>query len=161
MPRTPSKFRTVICEICGKEFEANHSQAKYCSIKCRRQGNRNSWNKYGKNNREKRRQASRYGYKIHREEKIAKTKAYQATEAGKRAMKKSYKNGKQKYPEKYYARQEVLKALRKGLLIKGPCEVKGCKIKKVEAHHDDYSKPLEVRWRCHRHHRELEGRLIK
>lgn len=39
-----------------------------------------------------------------------------------------------------------------GELIKKPCEVCG-KIK-VDAHHDDYYKPLEVRWLCRRHHQE-------
>lgn len=27
-----------------------------------------------------------------------------------------------------------------------------------EAHHDDYSKPLEIRWLCHKHHTEEHGR---
>ena len=30
----------------------------------------------------------------------------------------------------------------------------------VEAHHDDYFKPLDVRWLCFRHHRELHGQTI-
>jgi ribosomal protein S27AE len=39
-----------------------------------------------------------------------------------------------------------------GRLIRQPCEV--CGEKKVEAHHDDYDKPLDVRWLCPAHHAE-------
>jgi hypothetical protein len=28
---------------------------------------------------------------------------------------------------------------------------------KAEAHHDDYSKPFEVRWLCRMHHRAVHG----
>lgn len=41
--------------------------------------------------------------------------------------------------------------VRRGKVKKGPCEV--CGSKAVEAHHDDYDKPLEVRWLCKKHHR--------
>ena len=42
--------------------------------------------------------------------------------------------------------------IKRGLLIKYPCEV--CGDEKVEAHHDDYSKTYDVRWLCFKHHRE-------
>nr|DAD85891.1 MAG TPA: hypothetical protein [Siphoviridae sp. ctGdK3] len=29
----------------------------------------------------------------------------------------------------------------------------------LEAHHDDYSKPLQVRWLCRRHHKQLHKEL--
>lgn len=39
---------------------------------------------------------------------------------------------------------------RRGKLIPKPCEV--CGAGKVEKHHDDYDKPLMVRWFCRPHH---------
>lgn len=60
-------------------------------------------------------------------------------------------------PEKYLARQAVARALKNGTLIKLPCEVCGAK---AQAHHIDYSKPLEVRWLCFVHHRMEHGQLL-
>jgi len=59
---------------------------------------------------------------------------------------------KEKYPEKYLARLLMTKAIRRGDLVKQPCEV--CGSEEVEGHHDDYSKPLAVRWLCKTHHIE-------
>lgn len=42
-------------------------------------------------------------------------------------------------------------ALADGRLTRGPCEV--CGDPKSNGHHDDYAKPLVVRWLCSRHHR--------
>ena len=39
-----------------------------------------------------------------------------------------------------------------------PCEICGSE-KKVEAHHDDYNKPLEVNWLCRKHHLALHGKV--
>jgi ribosomal protein S27AE len=49
-------------------------------------------------------------------------------------------------PEKMRAYKRVYYALKTGKLQREPCEV--CGAEKVHAHHDDYSKPLEVRWLC-------------
>jgi len=48
-------------------------------------------------------------------------------------------------------------AVRKGRLVQEPCEV--CGEMKVEGHHDDYAKPLEVRWLCRYHHDEHHKNL--
>ena len=58
-------------------------------------------------------------------------------------------------PAKYHVHCLVSRALKSGKLTKQPCEV--CGKDKVEAHHDDYSKPLNVRWLCFLHHRMLHG----
>lgn len=57
-----------------------------------------------------------------------------------------------KFPDKKRARSIVATALEKGTLERKPCEVCGKHI--AQAHHDDYSKPLDVVWLCSTHHAE-------
>lgn len=57
-----------------------------------------------------------------------------------------------KHPLKAEARKIYRYALRMGRLEKQPCEV--CGEFEVDGHHDDYLKPLEVRWLCRKHHAE-------
>lgn len=64
-----------------------------------------------------------------------------------------------RYPEKDRARQILHYHLRSGKLTRKPCEV--CGTAKAEAHHKDYSKPLDVEWLCFRHHREAHGRHLR
>ena len=159
MSRKPNSFRKIICEICGNEFLGSHSNAKYCSAKCGRIGERKSWIKYNQKNKQRRLKYSKEWYQKNKEKRTLQISEYQKTENGKLATKKSDENQRQKWPHKYIARQEVLKALRKRILIKKPCEV--CGELRVEAHHDDYSKPLEVIWLCKKHHEERDLLLEK
>lgn len=62
---------------------------------------------------------------------------------------------KEREPEKYKARHAVSNAIRDGKLKKQPCAI--CGELKVQAHHEDYSKPLEVVWLCNKHHKEKHG----
>ncbi len=60
--------------------------------------------------------------------------------------------------DKAFCHKEVEAAVRKGLLTKQPCERCGS-TDLIHAHHDDYSKPLDVRWLCPIHHRERHREL--
>lgn len=54
---------------------------------------------------------------------------------------------------KEYVRGITNTYIKNGWLIRQPCEI--CKTDiNVEAHHDDYSKPIDVRWLCKLHHAE-------
>jgi len=46
--------------------------------------------------------------------------------------------------------------LRRGKLLRRPCEVCGTS-ERVEMHHDDYGQPLLVRWLCRTHHLALSS----
>ena len=81
-------------------------------------------------------------------------------EGYKKLRSKYYKNNIEYFKErdkrqskdsiKVKAKTAVFGALKKGLLTRQPCEE--CGAEKTDAHHDDYAKPLEVRWLCRRHH---------
>ena len=62
----------------------------------------------------------------------------------------STKRWKRRNPEKAKAHQKVRRAIITGKLTRLPCEK--CENPHSEAHHDDYSKPLEVRWLCRQCH---------
>jgi len=74
-----------------------------------------------------------------------------------KAKKLDYQRKQRKeHPEKYLAREQAERAVKSGKLKKLPCEVCGAE---AQMHHDDYSKPLEVRWLCFIHHRQRHGQL--
>lgn len=62
-------------------------------------------------------------------------------------------------PGKTAARSAVSRALRSGELVRGRCEV--CGSDAVDAHHDDYGRPLNVRWLCRVHHLFEHGNYIQ
>lgn len=96
---------------------------------------------------------------------VAARNAYRQTEAGKAAVRKAKKKydsspkkveairrHRAKHPVKYAARSAVGAAIKAGVLTRNPCEA--CGNLRAHAHHDDYSKPLDVRWLCTTHHAE-------
>ena len=90
----------------------------------------------------------RYAEQPHRQE-LSRRCGRNATPEQRRAW---IAKSKAKYPERRAARGKVNSSLRSGALTKQPCEV--CGSTNVHAHHDDYSRPLDVRWLCPTHHGE-------
>lgn len=60
------------------------------------------------------------------------------------------------------ATKTVFRAVHNGRLLREPCEKCGSTLM-VEAHHEDYSKALDVEWLCHKCHMALhaEQRPVK
>lgn len=82
-------------------------------------------------------------------ERIKAREEYRHTEAGKKAVYNATKNYRVKNPERrlLYAHCEKF--------LKNPGVCSECKSNiLVEAHHDDYNKPFEVRWLCRKCHRK-------
>lgn len=105
-------------------------------------------------------------YKEQRKKYYEKNRERILADARERPKSKKYKskvreNGKKyraKYPEKARARSVVSYAIRMGRLVKQPCSICGS-ASNVEAHHMDYSKPLDVAWLCREHHRKLHSAI--
>ena len=62
---------------------------------------------------------------------------------------------KQRYPVRIKAREAAAWAVRSGKIPRRACEI--CGNKNVQLHHDDYSRPLEIRFLCSKHHREIHN----
>ena len=80
--------------------------------------------------------------------RVSARKAYIKTDNGKIAKKKSILMYRKRYPLKYAATIITRNAIRDKILIR-PLHCSECgSTKKIEGHHDDYTKPLQVRWLC-------------
>ncbi|MCR4304963.1 MAG: hypothetical protein NUV63_12205 [Gallionella sp.] len=64
-----------------------------------------------------------------------------------------------KHIERHNARLAARRAIEAGTLVRKPCEV--CGTHPAHGHHDDYSKPLAVRWLCPAHHREHHAKATQ
>lgn len=62
----------------------------------------------------------------------------------------------QKFPERRAARMAVHNAILAGRIVRSGCEV--CGESNAQAHHDDYSRPLSIRWLCALHHAQHHAR---
>lgn len=70
----------------------------------------------------------------------------QMTPARRETVRRAKLKWLQRNPEKNRAQSAVNYHIERGNILREPCE--GCGAEKAEAHHDDYSKPLEIRWLC-------------
>lgn len=92
----------------------------------------------------------------HRAANLEKIRAYDR-ERGNRQTKEYRDNYVMKFPLKHKAHNIVGNAIRDKKLFKEPCEECGSEIR-IHAHHDDYAKPLNVRWLCAAHHHQWHSK---
>ena len=93
--------------------------------------------------------------------RIKMREAYAATEAGRAAGNRAKKAWELRNPEKKHATTTLNNAVRVGKIVRTrKCAVCGSR-KNVEAHHKDYSKPLEIVELCKKHHREADRKRSK
>lgn len=104
------------------------------------------------NNRDK---TSEYNKKYHASEK-GQDRYRKYYEANKRAFIERAKKSNAKHPNERKAQAKLNHAKANGKVIQQACEV--CGKLKAEAHHDDYNKPLDVRWLCRQCHAEWHSK---
>ena len=86
------------------------------------------------------------------------TRVHYQTEEGKRQNYERVKRWREENPEKYVAHTIVGNAVRDGKITKRSCAVCG-QTKNVDAHHDDYTAPLDVTWLCRKCHGSVHGAI--
>jgi hypothetical protein len=95
-------------------------------------------------------------YREHRDEYAAYERARNRA-AGRRAWRaEDQRRYRRRHPEADRARRLAGRALRSGRLLKSACE--GCGGEETEMHHEDYARPLDVRWLCRGGHLAEHGK---
>lgn len=74
-----------------------------------------------------------------------------------------YREWRENNPKGAYAQGLINYLIKKGEIKRGECEFKNefCSKSIIQAHHEDYEKPLEVRWLCASHHKKVDLGLLK
>lgn len=108
-------------------------------------------NKYRKENPEIIKERKRKYYDENKERLNAKSRQYYADNKDRLREHKNKYNANKCRNYYNYAHTKIWNAVREGKIIPQPCEV--CGKTTVQAHHDDYNKPYEVRWLCEECHK--------
>lgn len=98
----------------------------------------------------------RLRYYANHERELAYRSEYQRSARGYGRHVTANREWRRRNRHKRRAHSAVAYAVRTGKLVRSPCE--RCGEERTEAHHDDYSKPLDVRWLCKRCHDEHHRR---
>lgn len=98
-------------------------------------------------------------YEAKREREDPSNVRKRATRYGLKTGWKQQAEMRKKYPEKYRARTALINAVRLGKIYRPPECSRCLKSGRVQGHHFDYSRPLDVIWLCQKcHTREHHGK---
>jgi len=139
------------CGRCGKrkelsDFYVNRAKEDGLTTWCR-----SCLSEYHKARLAKANASRPEGWKQKAKDKTAYSKAWKEANPGK--MTEYKRDWWRKNKDRLKVKDAVRYAVKTGKLVKTPCEV--CGEEKVEGHHPDYSRPLDVVWLCRQHHLEI------
>ena len=140
------------CSACGKrlpldEFYKNVSATDGLTSRCK-----TCLSEYQRKRRERENASKPPGWKQKTKDIVAYRKAWKAAHPGYATAKK--REWWQRNKDRLRVKEAVRYALKTGKLVRQPCSVCAT-TERVEAHHPDYTKPLEVVWVCRKHHNEI------
>ena len=144
------------CKDCRKKYAAEHYLLNKDNIKKKTRAYK------VKNKQQTKEYAKAYNKKL-REEKREELIKYQRNyyKKNKEIILNKNKDYEKKYPEKKRAKDAVQRALKKGIIFRpdicSKCSMPPTASSKIEAHHDDYSKPIDVIWLCKSCHQKLHA----
>lgn len=88
------------------------------------------------------------------------TKQYDQSDKGKARISKRDAKAQEMSRHKLNARSLVRKAVREGKLVKPEACVNCGQLTRIEGHHENYAKPLDVVWLCNICHKLRHGKII-
>jgi hypothetical protein len=113
--------------------------------------------------RKKRLEASHRWIQRHPERHIEVRQKYRHSEKGKETRRAWIKEYRRRNRDKIKAHDKVYRALKAGKLVKPLyCCVDSSECEgRIEAHHWDHNRPLDVTWLCMKHHRALHAEDVR
>jgi hypothetical protein len=139
-------MRCKKCEVeqPDSEFYPNDKTCKCCRrelVKANREAKADYYRQYDRD-------------RANQPDRVQARREYKKTESGKEAHFRAIKTYREKHPMRHAAHVIVRGAMKRGDLVK-PHAYESCgSTGALEAHHDDYTKPLDVRWLCDLCHKE-------
>jgi hypothetical protein len=150
------------CKPCQRVYDkarANKpsrvsARAEYAKTEAGINSQNRARKKYVENNKEKISEINK-SYRAENPDKVSesKKKYYQNNKDKILAAGVEYKN---KNPKKRNAHTIVSNSIRDGHLFRESCSI--CNEIDAQAHHDDYDKPLNIRWLCRKHHADWHAK---
>ena len=144
----------VKCRKCLRENQDCYKSDVYCK-ECRKSYQRGVYQRLKQDPEWVKKERIRHREK---QQRLGYAQKYKPKTEQEKARRKGY-NQKwlERNKEKRAAHILLGSAVARGRISKGPCKVCGT-TEKVQGHHEDYAKPLEVIWLCQKHHKELHSK---